>query len=100
MITIRKTRGVWRCVVCGQASPDQQRPHLGDCRCATKRPGLGDRVAAVLERVGITKRRAQRVARAVGLKDCGCRQRQEAWNRAGYRLGIGTPPPPDSGPTG
>lgn len=64
------------------------------------RPGLGTRVAAGLAAVGITKDRAQAVANAVGIKDCGCREREAALNRAGYRLGIGTPPPPDSGPTG
>jgi hypothetical protein len=64
------------------------------------RPGLGDLVAAGLASVGITKARAQAVAAAVGIEDCGCQGRQEAWNLAGYRLGIGTPPPADFGPTG
>lgn len=64
------------------------------------RPGLGTRVAAGLAAVGITKDRAQAVANAVGIKDCGCREREAALNRAGYRLGIGTPPPAGSGPTG
>jgi hypothetical protein len=63
-------------------------------------PGLGDMVASGLAKVGITKERAQAVANAVGVKDCGCAGRQAALNRAGYRLGIGTPPPADSGPTG
>jgi hypothetical protein len=63
-------------------------------------PGLGDRVASALSAVGITKDRAQAVANAVGVKDCGCRGRQEALNRIGYQIGIGTPPPPDSGQTG
>jgi hypothetical protein len=62
-------------------------------------PGLGDRVASALSAVGITKQRAQAVASAVGIRDCGCAGRQAAINRAGYRLGIGTPPPADSGPT-
>lgn len=63
------------------------------------RPGLGDRVASVLSAAGITKERAQAVANAVGVNDCGCAGRQAALNRTGYRLGIGTPPPADSGPT-
>ena len=56
------------------------------------RPGLGDMVASGLAAVGITKERAQAVANAVGVRDCGCDGRQEPLNRAGYALGIGTPP--------
>lgn len=52
-------------------------------------PGLGDRVAAVLSTVGITEARVASVASRVGIKDCGCRRRREALNRAGRRLGIG-----------
>lgn len=44
--------------------------------------GLGDYVAAGLGAVGITKERAQAVASAFGIKDCGCAARQEALNRA------------------
>lgn len=44
--------------------------------------GLGDRVAFALDAVGITKERAQFVASAFGIKDCGCAARQEALNRA------------------
>jgi hypothetical protein len=51
--------------------------------------GLGDMIAAGLSAIGITKERAQRVANAVGLKDCGCAKRQKAWNEAGRRIGIG-----------
>jgi hypothetical protein len=58
--------------------------------------GLGDLVAAAFASVGITKDRAQAVAQAVGLDDCGCNQRQERLNEVGYKLGIGTPTP--SGP--
>lgn len=50
-------------------------------------------VAAGLESVGITKARAQAVASTVGVSDCGCSQRQQAWNEWGYAVGIGTPPP-------
>jgi len=53
------------------------------------RPGLGDMVATGLAAVGITKERAQAVANAVGVKDCGCKQRQQALNALGRRLGIG-----------
>lgn len=53
------------------------------------RPGLGDMVAAGLSAVGITKERAQAVASAVGVKDCGCAKRQEQLNELGRRIGIG-----------
>jgi hypothetical protein len=53
------------------------------------KPGLGDMVAAGLSAVGITKERAQAVATAVGVKDCGCKKRQERLNELGRRLGIG-----------
>jgi hypothetical protein len=56
---------------------------------ATPKPGLGDMVAAGLSAVGITKERAQAVATAVGVKDCGCKKRQERLNQLGRRLGIG-----------
>lgn len=52
-------------------------------------PGLGDLVAAGLTAIGITKERAQAVASAVGIKDCGCAKRQAALNRLGERLGFG-----------
>lgn len=50
--------------------------------------GLGDMVAAGLDAVGITKQRVQAVASAVGVKDCGCRKRQDALNRLGEKLGL------------
>jgi hypothetical protein len=50
--------------------------------------GLGDMVAAGLDAVGITKERVQAVASAVGVKDCGCRKRQDALNRLGEKLGL------------
>jgi len=67
------------CKRCGRAcfSKDLYR----NCR----RPGLGDRVAAALSALGITK---ERVSRAVG-GDCGCQKRQEKLNRWGRWLGLG-----------
>jgi hypothetical protein len=53
------------------------------------KPGLGDMVAAGLAAVGITKERAQAIASVVGVKDCGCKKRQERLNQLGRRLGIG-----------
>ena len=54
-----------------------------------KRPGLGDHVASALDAVGTTKERVQAVASAVGVKDCGCKKRQEALNNLGRKFGIG-----------
>jgi hypothetical protein len=53
------------------------------------KPGLGDIVAAGLDAVGITKERVQAVASAVGVKDCGCRKRQDKLNELGRKFGIG-----------
>jgi hypothetical protein len=56
--------------------------------------GLGDMVAAGLDAIGITKERAQAVASAFGVSDCGCAARQEALNRA-FPFG---PRPPENPP--
>jgi hypothetical protein len=53
------------------------------------KPGLGDMVAAGLDAIGVTKERVQAVASKVGIKDCGCKKRQEALNSLGRNLGIG-----------
>jgi hypothetical protein len=53
------------------------------------KPGLGDMVAAGLAAVGITKERAQAVAAVVGVKDCGCKKRQERLTQLGRKFGIG-----------
>jgi hypothetical protein len=50
-----------------------------------RRPGLGDMVAAGLSAVGITP---ERVSTALGVKDCGCKKRQQQLNEIGRRLGI------------
>jgi len=62
-------------------------------------PGIGDRLASALSAIGITKDFAQSAAAAAGFQDCGCDGRQQALNEFGYALGIGTPPPPPTGPT-
>jgi hypothetical protein len=51
-----------------------------------RQPGLGDMVAAGLSAVGITP---ERVSKALGVKDCGCKKRQKMLNEVGRRLGIG-----------
>jgi len=49
-------------------------------------PGLGDMVAAGLSAVGITP---ERVSKALGVEDCGCKKRQETLNQFGRKFGIG-----------
>jgi len=78
-----------QCVQCG--APQINARQVCGAFTATK-PGLGDRIAFGLSVVGITKERAKAVAQAVGLKDCGCEQRQQLLNELGYAIGIGTPP--------
>lgn len=55
-----------------------------------KPAGLGDMVAAGLDAFGITKDRVQALASAVGIKDCGCKQRQQAMNEFGAKF-LGLP---------
>ena len=95
--TIAKPNGIYTCVACGRAVTNQFRPHLGECGCResgaaivkspTDRPGLGDMVAAGLERVGVTK---ERVSAAIG-KPCGCGKRAAKLNELGHRY-LGLPP--------
>jgi hypothetical protein len=56
------------------------------CGCSPYSRGLGDMVAAGLSAVGITP---ERVSKALGVKDCGCKKRQQQLNDLGRRLGIG-----------
>lgn len=75
-----------KCVICGLPIPGGGRATARTCRSG----GLGDMVADGLAKVGITKERAQAVANAVGVKDCGCSQRQAQLNEIGREwLGIG-----------
>jgi hypothetical protein len=75
------------CRICGT----RRRPPYPIRKCT---PGLGDIAAVALSSVGVTKDRAQAVAIAVGIADCGCTQRQEQLNEWGREwLGIGQPPP-------
>lgn len=53
------------------------------------RPGLGDMVAAGLDAIGVTQDRVQSVATRVGIRDCGCKRRQQRLNELGRRIGIG-----------
>lgn len=76
-----------RCTRCGQ-EVQQTGGGLPFMEC---RPGLGDMVASGLAAVGITKERAQAVASAVGVKDCGCAKRQSLANKLGHKY-LGLPP--------
>ncbi len=78
----KTAEGCERCVVADDGKTLQVDAEHADY----PRPGLGDRVAAGLAAVGVTE---ERVARVVGVKDCGCKKRREALNRSGKILGIG-----------
>ena len=84
--------GGWTCVCqCGYSTQTQASTAYHVCSTGTQmaKPGLGDMVASGLAAVGITKERAQAVASAVGVKDCGCKKRQEKLNELGRKFGIG-----------
>jgi hypothetical protein len=58
------------------------------------KPGLGDIAAKAFESVGITKERADKVAKAVGFSGCGCDDRQRRLNDFGLKMfGLGGDPP-------
>ena len=50
------------------------------------RNGLGDRIAAGLEAVGVTKKRVSKILR----RPCNCGGRQRTLNKLGRKFGIGT----------
>jgi len=72
------------CEVPEPLTPDELAAHPG--RQTPSRPGLGDMVSAGLSAVGITP---GRVSTALGVKDCGCKKRQQQLNDLGRRIGIG-----------
>ena len=82
----------YRCATCGRfVRSKATKPPTAVCRGPR---GLGDMVADGLAAVGITKERAQAVASAVGIKDCGCAKRQAALTEFGQKyLGIGVDSP-------
>jgi hypothetical protein len=56
--------------------------------------GLGDIVAKAFASVGITKERADKVAKAAGFSGCGCDRRQKKLNDFGRKMfGLGDDPP-------
>jgi hypothetical protein len=70
-----------RCTVCHRPTRNVE-----SIRVCSGPPGLGDRLASALESIGITK---ARVSAALGVKDCGCAERQSKLNALGRKLGIG-----------
>jgi hypothetical protein len=85
-------KGGYRCAACGRfVRSKSPKPPVAVCRLGR---GLGDLVADGLASVGITKERAQAVANAIGIKDCGCAKRQATLNAWGAKhLGIGLDSP-------
>jgi hypothetical protein len=74
-----------RCTRCGRLSGYTPHPHeriFATCRVL----GWGDYVSLFLALFGITKGRANAVARRLGFRNCRCRERQERVNRAGEAL--------------
>jgi hypothetical protein len=94
---IRRCSRPWldaRCRMAGKKPEDCERCVVGDDGKTLQvdaehegypRPGLGDRVAAGIAAVGITE---NRVARVLGVKDCGCKKRREALNQIGRSIGL------------
>ncbi len=85
----------WTCLVCGlQGRVRDGTPKVccglcGFVQLAGARPGLGDRIAARLHRVGITPERWVKIKKALGLKPrCNCPERQMAINAFGKRVGL------------
>jgi hypothetical protein len=78
----------WRCPVCRIAARIPVDTPQIHCACGFIQLGvelgLGDVVAAVLHKMGITRARYIRAKRLLGLKSkCGCSERQAALNRFG-----------------
>ena len=72
-----------RCRVCGAPRVNVRQI------CGSWRAGIGDHVASGLKAIGITKKITAEL-----LGDCGCEQRQQLLNQAGYAVGVGSPPKP------
>ena len=72
-----------RCRRCGFTSPRPLATPLSRIFRNCGKPGLGDRIAAWLAWLGITK---AKVAEVTG--GCGCDARQEALNELGKKIGL------------
>ena len=77
-------------MVCGKQATVSETAVRVACGCGYTqengvRPGLGDYVAAGLQKVGITKQRVSKVTK----RPCGCGRRQKKLNELGRKVGIG-----------
>lgn len=86
----------WRCPACliRARVPCDVRKVVCACGYVQEngaRPGLGDYVAAILHRLGITRVRYGRLRASLGFNTscCGCERRQQAINWLGRWFGIG-----------
>ena len=77
--------GCCRCVRCGREVKSPYPPERIHATCRVQKRGLGDYVAAVLAKGGVTK---HRVSRVLG-RPCKCPERQEKLNELGRKIGIG-----------
>lgn len=88
---------LWKCGVCGQQACVPATAGRISCGCGYTqengvKPGLGDYVAMVLRKRGLTSERYVAAKAVVGLKRrCWCPQRQRRLNQAGRWIGIGKP---------
>ena len=80
----------WKCPACGTLAKMPDDFKRAACFCGfvqyNNPPGLGDRVAATLAKMGVTEKRYTNAKRALGLKGaCGCKKRQRALNKLGRK---------------
>jgi hypothetical protein len=80
----------WACPVCGRRAIVPTSTLRIFCACGHQQlngpvPGLGDRVAAGLAKIGVTK---ARVSKLLG-RPCKCPKRQRRLNELGRVVGIG-----------
>jgi len=88
-------RHAFSCLVCGTKGQIREDAYPVHCVCGYTQfnpgaPGLGDRVAAVLHRLGITPEIISGIKARIGAPGrCNCHKRQQALNAAVRKLGIG-----------
>lgn len=82
----------WKCLACGTTARVPLSAERIVCVCdyvqlGGVRPGLGDWIAAILHRVGVTPARYVQVKRLLGLEaSCRCPHRQHWLNTLGGRV--------------
>jgi hypothetical protein len=81
----------WQCPICGTGVPISLWPVHCVCGYVQFHPrrGLGDHLACLLHRIGITRSRYIQAKSMLGLNGrCGCQERQEKLNAIGRKLGL------------